>query len=653
MQYNQEAIKQAREYTKYIPVQEIIDLVNSINKNDTDFNTIKKLLTDCLNNQLQKLPIESSVLKQNVFNAFCLMVKNAETHIIHFGIVKISYNNKPSTRKPTIPPIKTIAKICVDEWIQSYENNLLSPNVNALKMNAKKFFERRAIDDSELSTAMPELLKVIEDLYPKRNSKKDTRDYIEAWRKTKFKQSFNHTLKTGEDVEVFNNAPDMTIHDRFVNWLFFYFHKLYNEKTNKTIGYAFALEILTQIYNCQKGNLITHELPNTNIDDVLDVIDLEENDKETNQKTIDSEPNQQINSMSDNQKISSISKIDILYKGWRDVYDRWCVGPLEQVTHLFETEYPIYENGQRGEFNRSTIGFTTIDYQVEFEKHEIELIPANSPIFDIPEQKNNSNAYSIRYNQRYSVIDEYKINKTESKQLAKGIVGYIFVKLNEGFYSNFHIQIPTIGSAEFYQFFFDKQFEAFKQNRHDAWRDDLINEFMPIHIKTEQENIKQSEILFEYFPKNEKNSVLKYVKSYFDYLKYKFSNLTKQENFQTQQLLSQNEVNSLPKPKYTVSEVLKNYNYWQNNTNSKEKFVNIFKDIDEQTFLQMIDDADFTQINTRGIAQRVKFNVYILARELGTEWGEEAAKKLKTTFRECGKLTSFCEYEQLKGMYVQ
>ena len=141
--------------------------------------------------------------------------------------------------------------------------------------HASKYFERRAIDSAELSAALPELLKVIEDLYPLRNSVNETRKYIEIWRKTKFKQSFNHTLETGEVVEVFNNDPDMSVHDRFVNWLFFYLHKQYEEKTDKTIGYAFALEILTQIYNCQKGNLITYELPNTNLDDVLDIIEVE------------------------------------------------------------------------------------------------------------------------------------------------------------------------------------------------------------------------------------------------------------------------------------------------------------------------------------------------------------------------------------------
>ena len=108
-------IKQAREYLKYISHSDIIELVKEINKNQLDSGKIKQLLSDCLKKQLDGLPILNDTLRKEVFNTFCLMVKNAETHIILYGIIRV--NN--STPKPTIPQINTIAKIFVDEWMQS------------------------------------------------------------------------------------------------------------------------------------------------------------------------------------------------------------------------------------------------------------------------------------------------------------------------------------------------------------------------------------------------------------------------------------------------------------------------------------------------------------------------------------------------------
>ena len=89
-----EALKHAREYTKYISHNEIIELVKQINKNETDAGFIKKMLTDCLNQQFQKLPIQNDTLKTEVFNTFCLMVKNTETRIFTYGIISSSYSLK-------------------------------------------------------------------------------------------------------------------------------------------------------------------------------------------------------------------------------------------------------------------------------------------------------------------------------------------------------------------------------------------------------------------------------------------------------------------------------------------------------------------------------------------------------------------------------
>jgi hypothetical protein len=116
MGMEKEALKKAREYKKYISYNDIIELVENINANYLDGVSIKKLLSDCLNIQIEKLPIQNDTLKKEVSNTFCLMVKNAETRIIAEGIV--SMNGR--IIKKTIPKINTIAEIFVNEWIDEY-----------------------------------------------------------------------------------------------------------------------------------------------------------------------------------------------------------------------------------------------------------------------------------------------------------------------------------------------------------------------------------------------------------------------------------------------------------------------------------------------------------------------------------------------------
>jgi hypothetical protein len=150
------------------------------------------------------------------------------------------------------------------------ENNTNNREENSIPKTAKEYFENRAIDDYNLRIAIPELLKVIEDLCPLRESEQRTEGYIDSWRKTKFKQSYNYRLPDGNIVEVDINNPDMTTHDMFINWLFDYFHELYENKTKETISFAYALDTLTVYYNQQmssRGSLKDmFDRPNTNAD---------------------------------------------------------------------------------------------------------------------------------------------------------------------------------------------------------------------------------------------------------------------------------------------------------------------------------------------------------------------------------------------------
>jgi hypothetical protein len=119
-----EFLKKACEYTKYISHNDIIELVENINVNYLDSVNIKKLLSDCLNIQIEKLPIQNNTLKKEVFNTFCLMVKNTETHIITYGMISI---NGHAIKKKTIPKINTIAAIFVNEWISEYTTPTPAP----------------------------------------------------------------------------------------------------------------------------------------------------------------------------------------------------------------------------------------------------------------------------------------------------------------------------------------------------------------------------------------------------------------------------------------------------------------------------------------------------------------------------------------------
>ena len=100
-------------------------------------------------------------------------------------------------------------------------------------------------------------------------------------------------------------------------------------------------------------------------------------------------------------------------------------------------------------------------------------------------------------------------------------------------------------------------------------------------------------------------------------------------------------------------EVLKNFEFWNNQNDKTQGKQNIFKNITQAEFLQMIINADFSQLNKKGISQRVKYNISVLVRILGKEWGENAAQKLNTTIEYCAGRTEFNEHTQLKTMYLQ
>jgi hypothetical protein len=102
------------------------------------------------------------------------------------------------------------------------------------------------------------------------------------------------------------------------------------------------------------------------------------------------------------------------------------------------------------------------------------------------------------------------------------------------------------------------------------------------------------------------------------------------------------------------SKVLENYKFW-NGINEKQGNKNIFKGITQQRFLEMVSTADFSEINIRGISQRVKSNTIVFLGGIlkDNEWIEHALKKLNTTYDNALKRSGFDEYEELKKKFLQ
>ena len=102
------------------------------------------------------------------------------------------------------------------------------------------------------------------------------------------------------------------------------------------------------------------------------------------------------------------------------------------------------------------------------------------------------------------------------------------------------------------------------------------------------------------------------------------------------------------------AKVLSVYQFWNTKKNTIQGNENIFANIKQVDFLNMIINNDFTALyNTKGIKQRVGYTVAVLATILGDEWGDITARKLNTTIREMKKNTRFNEYDALKNQFLK
>jgi hypothetical protein len=206
------------------------------------------------------------------------------------------------------------------------------------------------------------------------------------------------------------------------------------------------------------------------------------------------------------------------------------------------------------------------------------------------------------------------------------------------------------------------QYKNEHKNDADVFKRDLEREFYDQYRAKEEQWVKQSEGIFDFISEPEANRIKEYVKYYFEYVCQSDTktNPTPQpeaaeEGKANKVKAEQEQLDKLKLDKKAESQVLGNYNFWNNLENSKERqYTNIFKDITEHKFLEMVSTADFSELNKKGISQRVKCNVFVLSRLLNNrEWGETAAEKLNTTLADCQKRTEFNEWELLKSKFLQ
>lgn len=101
-----------------------------------------------------------------------------------------------------------------------------------------------------------------------------------------------------------------------------------------------------------------------------------------------------------------------------------------------------------------------------------------------------------------------------------------------------------------------------------------------------------------------------------------------------------------------ITRLKENYEFWkEKEANIIETTCNIFDGYDFDKFIEMIQKHDFSPIFVQGNKDRVRYNIYIISRYLGEEWGQRSAEKLKCNFKDLTKNVKFVEYEELKKMY--
>jgi len=141
-------------------------------------------------------------------------------------------------------------------------------------LDPEVYFRRRIVDDPDLEAYIPELVNVIKELKPLRVSSRKTSDYINHWLGSKVILE-KSILVDGEDQPYFIKDPDLSLYNKFVRWMYYYFCKINNKRTGKTISYAFAHDEFVTRMNRSNGTVFENR-PLPDLDEVIDEIETEE-----------------------------------------------------------------------------------------------------------------------------------------------------------------------------------------------------------------------------------------------------------------------------------------------------------------------------------------------------------------------------------------
>ena len=95
-----------------------------------------------------------------------------------------------------------------------------------------------------------------------------------------------------------------------------------------------------------------------------------------------------------------------------------------------------------------------------------------------------------------------------------------------------------------------------------------------------------------------------------------------------------------------------NYDFWLDKEDDIHNVKNIFKGYSFDDYIKMICKYDFTKVYRRGQKVRVQYNIAIIARVMGDDWGKLAADKLNCDYEELTKSSGFLEHKELKEMFL-
>lgn len=105
-----------------------------------------------------------------------------------------------------------------------------------------------------------------------------------------------------------------------------------------------------------------------------------------------------------------------------------------------------------------------------------------------------------------------------------------------------------------------------------------------------------------------------------------------------------------------IVDLKRNYDFWlekeYDEDKNKDNLKNIFKGYSFDNYINMISNYDFTKVYKRGQKGRVEYNITIIARVMGEDWGKLAANILHCEYANLNKNSNFDEYDELKNMYL-